>query len=328
VTFEDLRVFTAACEATSLAAVARAFGRSQPAVAQHVARLERELGVALLERSRRGIAPTAAGRVLYRATSAGLGALEQALRELSRLRDGDAGRLAIATGGTTVRHFLRDAVQRFRRRHPEAALHFEPARSSQECLDVVARRAADLAFVTIADDAPGFEQWPVLEQPLMLLVRRDDRRARLASVGVRALAAIRWISLGAATASHARIAAELAREGVELVPSARVDDFDTANLFVELGLGEAIVPAVWCRSFERGGRVRAVRIRGLPPIRVGFAARSFAVLPPLALEFVGVAYESAGQWRDLPGVRRFEPPGDLPSPPVGPGRSRLLRSER
>src|SRR4029453_3020232 len=118
VTLDDLRVFQAVCESRNLSAVARALGRTQPAVGQHGARLERELQVTLLERSRRGVAPTAAGSILHEAASAGLGAIALALREIARLRAAEAGRLSVATGGTTVRHFLREAVIAFRRRHP------------------------------------------------------------------------------------------------------------------------------------------------------------------------------------------------------------------
>jgi ribosome-associated protein len=48
-TLDDLRIFQAVCETRNLSAVARSLGCTQPAVAQHVARLERELGVALVE---------------------------------------------------------------------------------------------------------------------------------------------------------------------------------------------------------------------------------------------------------------------------------------
>ena len=79
-TLDDLRVFTAVCEAESLSAVARALGRTQPAVSHHVSRLERELGIALLTRGPRGFALTPAGQLLYDASSAGLGALALARR--------------------------------------------------------------------------------------------------------------------------------------------------------------------------------------------------------------------------------------------------------
>lgn len=108
-TLDDLRVFTAVVEAGSLGAAARQLGCTQSAVSQHLRRLEHECDMPLLERSAKGIALTPAGHVFYQATSAGLGALALALREIQRLRTGDTGRLAISTGGTTVRHFLRDS---------------------------------------------------------------------------------------------------------------------------------------------------------------------------------------------------------------------------
>ena len=303
-TLEDLRYFTAVCEAQSLSVVARSLECTQPAVAQHVTRLERELGVALLERTSKGVVPTAAGRVLYEATSSSLGALALARREIQRLRDGHAGRLSIATGGTTVRHFMREAVTQFRKRYPHVAIHFEPGGSTQHCLDAVACRRADMAFVTISGDARGFEQRPVLEMPLVLLVHRNDPLAvRRRSLSIRDLKGIRYISLPESTSSHRFIREALLHEGVTLTSTANVDDFDTANVFVELGLGHAIVPAVQGRNFDRAGRVRALPIRGLPPIPVGWAARSFQLLPPVAVEFMDILVRTAAQWNDIPGLK-------------------------
>jgi DNA-binding transcriptional LysR family regulator len=268
-----------------------------------VTRLERELGVKLLERTPRGVAPTGPGTVLHQATRAGLGALAMGLEEIERLRAGKAGRLSIATGGTTVRHFMRDAVFQFRRRHPHVALHFEPGSSTQQCLEAVARRSADVAFITITGPLRGFEQRQVLEMPVVLLVPRDDPLARRRRIQIGDLATIRYVSLSESTASHHFLNEVLAREGVSLQPTARVDDFDTANVFVELGLGHAIVPIVHGRIFERSGRVRALPIQGLPPIPVGWAARSFQFLPPVAVEFMQILLETARQWQKLPGVK-------------------------
>src|SRR5262249_20949457 len=91
--------------------------------------------------------------------------------------------------------------------------------------------------------------------------------------------------------------------GIALTPTVRVDDFDTANVFVELGLGEAIVPAVQGQAFDRGGRVRAIPIRGLPSIPVGWAARRFALLPPVAHEFMDIFATAARRWDDISDLR-------------------------
>jgi DNA-binding transcriptional LysR family regulator len=302
-TLKDLRVFTVVVEARSLGAAARHLGYTQPAVSQHLSRLERECDMPLLERSVKGITLTPAGQVLYEASSSGLAALSLAMREIQRLRDGDTGRLSIATGGTTVRHFLREAIVHFRERHPAVTLHFEPASSTPRCLEAVVQRRVDLAFVTITDNPPGFEQRPVLENALMLLVRCDDPLAARRRASLRDLHMIRYISLPESTTSHGYIRDQLVKEGVHLMPTARVDDFDTANVFVELGLGHAIVPAVQGYHFEQAHRVKAIPIHGMPPIRIGWAARQFRLLPPVAQDFMAIFADTARQWKDIPGLK-------------------------
>jgi DNA-binding transcriptional LysR family regulator len=211
--------------------------------------------------------------------------------------------LAIATGGTTVRHFLAEAVRRFRRRHPDVTLHFEPVSSTRQCLAAVARRSADLAFITIEGELEGFEVRPVMEQPLVLLVRRDDPLASRTRVRLRDLRAIRWIALSESTTSQGLIRRAMQEAGLVLNPTARVDDFDTAHVFVELGLGHAIVPAIQGRSFVRSGTVKTIAILGLPPIPVGWAARTFRLLPPVSVAFMDILAETAVAWKRIPRVR-------------------------
>ena len=302
-TLEDLRVFTAVVEVGSLGAAARQLGCTQPAVSQHISRLEQECAMPLLEGSAKGITLTPAGQVLYEASSSGLGALALAMREIQRLRDGDAGRLSIATGGTTVRHFLREAIMYFRERHPAVTLHFEPASSTSRCLEAVVQRRADLAFVTITDNPPGFEQHPVLENALMLLVRGDDPLAARQHVALHDLHLMRYIALPESTTSHGHIRDQFVKAGVSMTPTARVDDFDTANVFVEIGLGHAIVPAVQGYHFAQDRRVKAIPIHGMPPIRVGWAARQFRLLPPIAHDFMTIFADTVYQWQDIPGLK-------------------------
>ncbi len=307
-TIEDLRVFAAACRIGNLSAVARTLGRSQPAVGQHVVRLERELGVALLTRGPTGVTPTAAGRVLFEAASAGEAALSMAVREIARLRDGTGGELSISTGGTTVRHFMRETVRLFRERRPGVSLRFEPASSTPQCVQVVLENRADVAFITHAAEFPGIQQRPVLEMPLLLLVPSGDPLSRRQHVELQDLASIRYISLSAATSSGAFVRETLRAQGLKMQVVAAVDDWDTANVFVEIGVGQAIVPAVHAHTFAREGEVRALPIRGLPALRVGWAARDFRLLPAMAHEFMADFQASTTSWRRIRGVRLLSKP--------------------
>src|SRR6478752_987753 len=61
---EELRLLVAVVDAGSLAGAGRRLGHSPPAVTRALAGIEERLGVRLLERSTRRLAPTAAGRHL------------------------------------------------------------------------------------------------------------------------------------------------------------------------------------------------------------------------------------------------------------------------
>src|SRR5215469_4456997 len=75
--FRQLRYFVKIVEAGSLSRAASIVHVAQPALSQQVAELEERLGVALLQRSARGVRPTAAGEILYKEAAAILHQLDQ-----------------------------------------------------------------------------------------------------------------------------------------------------------------------------------------------------------------------------------------------------------
>src|SRR5512139_285361 len=194
VTLDDLRVFVSVCEAGNLSAVARTLSCSQSAVSQHVKRLEKETGVALLERRPRGVVPTEAGRILYQAALGGIASLDAALRRLDELRGGDAGTVKITTGGVTVRHFMADAITAFRARHLHVMLEFHSAQSARRCLQMLQAGGADLAWITLGTPHPGIEQRPVITLPWVLVVHRDDPLAEREAIEPSDLAGIRYLA--------------------------------------------------------------------------------------------------------------------------------------
>lgn len=82
----SLRIVRAIADTGSITGAAAAVGYSQPAVSQHLRRLEGRLEVALVERVGRGVRLTEAGRVLARHAPAVALAVDAALEELAQLR--------------------------------------------------------------------------------------------------------------------------------------------------------------------------------------------------------------------------------------------------
>ncbi|WP_030543401.1 LysR family transcriptional regulator [Streptomyces albus] len=315
-TLDDLRTFVAVCEAGSLSAVARDQHRTQSAVSQHVRRLERELGLGLLERRPRGVTPTHAGRVLYAAAAEGIGGIDLALRRLRELRDGEAGSLRITTGATTVRHFMAEAVVAYRERYPGVSLEFQTENSSRGCFAALAADDADLAWITIGPPVRGIEQRPVVELPWVLAVRDDDPLAGKSAVGPGDLAGIQHIRLPGNSTSGSRLDTQLPRLGVPSASATSVADWDTAVLLAELGLGHALVPAM--PGPPPAGRVRLVPVPALPPLSVGWAVRQWDALSPLARAFADAVDRSLAA-RPRPGAEAGGAAGTEPDPGAGEG---------
>src|SRR5688572_3557106 len=115
---KQLRSFLAVAETNSFRRAARQVGVTQPALSQHVAALEAELGVRLFERDRRRVAITPAGTALREGAAAGLAILDRAA-ELAR-RFGTASEKTVRVGALDyISHaFLPAAIMAVKRAMP------------------------------------------------------------------------------------------------------------------------------------------------------------------------------------------------------------------
>ncbi|WP_030239653.1 LysR family transcriptional regulator [Streptomyces sp. NRRL S-350] len=287
-TIDDLRVFAAVCRAGSLSAVARDLRCTQSAVSQHVKRLERELGLSLIERHPRGVVPTSAGRLLQAAVSTGLGSIDHALHRIAELARGEGGSVRITTGATSIRHFMSAAVVAFRRRFPHVSLEFQTEVSSRSCLEALTAGRVDLAWITLGTPVRGIDQRPVVDLPWVLAVAAGDplaTRARTAPVKPADLQDARLIGLPQNSVARSQLDSWLGKSGIRPVFDTSVADWDTAILLAELGLGHAVVPALPQWQGPGHPDLRLLPLPDLPALTAGWAVRDWDNLGPLARAF-------------------------------------------
>ncbi|MFF9819728.1 LysR family transcriptional regulator [Streptomyces sp. NPDC014006] len=284
-TLDDLRVFATVCRTGSLSAAARGLGCTQSAVSQHVKRLERELGLSLLERHPRGVAPTPAGQLLYTAVTEGLGRIDQAVRRIEELARAEGGSVRVTTGATTVRHFMAAAVVDFRRRFPRASLEFQTETSSRGCFDALAAGAVDLAWITLRPTGGAVEQHPVVHLPWSLAVTAGDPLAAKPFIEPADLQDARLIGLPENSTARTQLGTWLAKSGIRPVFDTSVTDWDTAILLAELGLGHAVVPTLPEWTGPGHPDLRLIPIPALPALTAGWAVRRWDALSPLARAF-------------------------------------------
>src|SRR3954451_19034324 len=117
----DLRLLTVLREVAlrgSFSAAAESLDYTQPAVSQQIARLEKHVGVKLIERQPRGIRLTPAGDVLVRHTERVLAQLAAADEELLEVAEQARGRIRLASFATAAGTLVPRAVAQFRRLRP------------------------------------------------------------------------------------------------------------------------------------------------------------------------------------------------------------------
>src|SRR4029079_8817956 len=110
INLDDVRVFAAVARAGGFREASRASGTSASAASEAVRRLEAELGVRLLNRTTRSVAPTEAGAGLLARLGPALNEVQAALDVVNGFRDRPAGTLRLNVPVSAVRLVLPEIV--------------------------------------------------------------------------------------------------------------------------------------------------------------------------------------------------------------------------
>jgi DNA-binding transcriptional LysR family regulator len=167
----DLYAFLTVAKEGSFTRAAVTLGTSQSALSHTIRRLETDLGVRLLTRTTRSVAPTDAGERLLKTLGPALDDIAVELSSVRELREKPAGKIRITTSEHAARSVLWPVLQRFLPNHPD--IHVELNLESG-LTDIVAERfdagvrlgesvAKDMVAVRIGPDlrmvvigAPGY----------------------------------------------------------------------------------------------------------------------------------------------------------------------------
>ncbi|OYR32415.1 LysR family transcriptional regulator [Brucella lupini] len=117
--FNDLAAFAAVARERSFTRAAAKLRVSPSALSQTLRNLEERLGLRLLTRTTRSVAPTEAGERLLRSIASRFDEIEEELAALSELRDKPAGTVRITAGEHPAISVLQPALKRFLPDHPD-----------------------------------------------------------------------------------------------------------------------------------------------------------------------------------------------------------------
>jgi DNA-binding transcriptional LysR family regulator len=120
--FAELKAFAAVVERASFARAAEHLGMSPSALSQTIRQLETRLGVRLLNRTTRSVAPTPAGSRLHERIAPTFFEMDAAVAEAVAATGQTAGTLRINTLGIAAKKIIAPRLGRFHRAHPDVTL--------------------------------------------------------------------------------------------------------------------------------------------------------------------------------------------------------------
>ena len=161
----QLRYFTTVVEEGTVSAAAKVLFMSQPPLSAQIQALERELGVALVDRSGRQMRPTEAGRILYARARDILDVCASVKSEMEDIRKGAAGAMRLGVVSSICGSFLFQWMKDFCSGHPGVRLELWEA-DTYRLLEMVQNRQVELAFVRTPFAAPELTVLPLRREPL------------------------------------------------------------------------------------------------------------------------------------------------------------------
>jgi len=311
-----LRLLSELARRGTIAEVGRAVGYSASAVSQSLAQLERETGMALLERDGRHVRLTPAAHRLVARTDRVLEELDAAEAELAAEQGSVRGRLVIGAFPSAGARLVAPAVHALVAQHPDLECSIRE-HEPEDGIPLLRSGELDLLVSESYDDVPaapagGLEAHLLVSEPLLLALPADLATAEPVAAGrgtapprgtasprgpvaLASLADAAWISGVAGTQYVGAVEQACRAAGFAAQVAHRADDATLILGLVAAGLGVGLVPELACTPYPG---VAYARADPAPPQRLisALLRRGAAQRPALA------ALLDALRYRDVTGA--------------------------
>jgi DNA-binding transcriptional LysR family regulator len=230
----SLEIFLAVCETGSMGAAARQLGLTQPAVSLAIADLERKSGVVLFDRKARPIGPTAAGLLLRKRAEQLLADAQQIPGVLRELRHGKVPRCRVGMITSLSRLLIPEMTRFLLDRASQVSILTGLAAQPPLLLS----RRVDVAIgPDDLGDVDGMERWPIVDEPLILLLSKRLARKTGSTDIDRLAAAAPLIRFPTRAMSGAEVDRYLRRLGLNVPRTLEMDSASGAVAAAAADLG-------------------------------------------------------------------------------------------
>jgi DNA-binding transcriptional LysR family regulator len=238
-----LRYFIAVAELLHFGRAARRLQVTQPSLSHQIRQLEDELRVRLLERTRRHVELTAAGRLFLNEAREITAKADHAALIARRAGRRDAPALRVGIGLCTDQAFAARVIAVFNERRPKARVEVQTLAVTAQ-LDSIRDSRLDVGLVRAAAVPPPLAAEALLREPLVVALPARHRVAHRSRISLSALAAETFVLVPREVVPvYHGIVLEACR-GAGFVPDAphEADHLQMMLQLVARGVGIALVP--------------------------------------------------------------------------------------
>ncbi|WP_326642185.1 LysR family transcriptional regulator [Nonomuraea fuscirosea] len=240
---QQMRYVVAVAETSNFTRAAERCMVVQSALSHQIARLERELGAKLFERTSRRVLLTPAGEAFLPAARQALDAAERARAEVAAAAGEIRGRLAIGAIPTVTAVDLPLVLRRFHQRHREVRISLRSG-ASEEFVERVRQGTLDVAFLGLPPGArpKGVRGRELARGDLVAVVTPGHPLAGEERVTLSRLAGEPFVDFPAGTAGRSQSDEAFAAAGIAREVAFEVSTPDFMARLIRLGLGIGMLP--------------------------------------------------------------------------------------
>ncbi|MCF4994269.1 LysR family transcriptional regulator [Pseudomonas syringae] len=239
--FTDLSLYLNILDTGNITAGAARSHLSLAAASARIRAMEASLGTEFLQRGRRGVTPTAAGKALAHHARILLQQAERMQQDLADYAQGVKGQVRLLCNTTAITEYLPEVLADFLRSHPNLDIDLQELPSAR-ITHALRQGAADLGIVSDAVDTTGLQTLAFRDDPLVLILPLDHPMSGAMDVSFSEALQHDFVGLSADSALAVYLEEQALHSGARMQIRIRADGFDGVMRMVARGAGLAIVP--------------------------------------------------------------------------------------